>query len=925
MRSKYKKSKKGKVLAIVITLAVIVAIVTALVLAVVLTGKEDVKGTDIQTEGFISEKGIYKLTVDSSVKTYDILSKVTLNSEATYELSLTSDFSTKLSSSVVELKHGENLVYLKVAYEDEEDKTYTFNIYRKKLFTVTFDTAGVGAIDSKTVEEGTTISAPSVSKPGHTLKWDYDFSKPITSDLTVKAIWTPFDCVITTNVDGVKTEYKLLYGEIATEIPTPDKLGYKFIGWKYGDVVFDATKAYEYSETEIEIVATFAPIVYNVQYVMGNGATNSADNKSSFTIEDLSLVLSDPTHSSPNYVFIAWRLDTVDGELVDVIDDAFIEALNGAEAIVLHAEWRIDSKVTYNANGGVCDLTGATFSVNSEYSLPTPNRDNYIFDGWYYNGARIESTGVWTVPTDAELVAMWTPRSSDIEYVLNGGTNGANPDVFDFEDEDFILLDPTYDDSHIFDGWYTDISCLPEFKIEKLTKSMVGDNDITLYAKWITVVDVTLNANSGTCDENSIKINFGSSYKLPVPTRDKYIFSGWYYGTTPVSLEGVWSYSVDLELKAEWTPKEYKITYELNGGTNNSENPLVYTVETDINDLLLKNPTKLYCTFLGWFLDKELTIPVTSIDPTSYEGVTVYASWEHIEVTFNFDANGGEVSKDKEVVFLGDSYILPEPTLAGHKFEGWYFGDVLVPTKGAWTDENALTLDLVAKWSLIEYSISYDLAGGECDENALVKKYTYASGDIVLPKPTREHYYFVGWTIDGGYANPNVIITKGSTGNREYKAVWAEKKDSTTGLLFSMVDGKAVVVGIDREITSSITAGIKIPATYNGVDVVAIESGAFKAFGEKFSKTSYANMQSSYVTISIPTSIQKVGANAFENCFGIKVSLYDPDEKNADYKAWDKTVLWEAGNISARDCIWGFRPAIGWTRYSMVPIPDDYE
>ena len=140
-----------------------------------------------------------------------------------------------------------------------------------------------------------------------------------------------------------------------------------------------------------------------------------------------------------------------------------------------------------------------------------------------------------------------------------------------------------------------------------------------------------------------------------------------------------------------------------------------------------------------------------------------------------------------------------------------------------------------------------------------------------------------------------------------------------------MVDGKAVVVGIDREITSSITAGIKIPAAYNGVDVVAIESGAFKAFGEKFSKTSYANMQSSYVTISIPTSIQKVGANAFENCFGIKVSLYDPDEKNADYKAWDKTVLWEAGNISARDCIWGFRPAIGWTRYSMVQIPDDYE
>lgn len=926
MRSKYKKSKKGIVLPIAITVAVVVAIVVALVLAVVLTGKEDVKGTDIQTEGFISEKGIYKLTVDSTVKSYDIMSKVTVNSEATYELSLNSDFSTKLSSSVVDLKHGENLIYLKVSYEDEADKTYTFNIYRKKIFTVSFDTDGVGTIESKSVEEGTTISAPSVSKPGHTLKWDYDFSKPITSDLTVKAIWTPFDCVITTNIDGEKAEYKLLYGEVASSITTPSKFGYKFTGWKYGDITFDPAKAYEYSETEIEIVATFAPIVYNVQYIMGNGATNNVENKSSFTIEELSLELSAPTHSSPNYVFIGWRAGAVDGELVEVIDNAFLEALNGAETIILHAEWRIDSKVTYNANGGACNVTEATFSVNSEYGLPTPTRDHYIFDGWYYNGSKIESTGVWNIATDAELVAMWTPRSNEIEYVLNGGANNtANPGVFDFEDEDFTLLDPTYDDSHIFDGWYTDVSCLPEFKIEKLTKSMVGDNDITLYAKWITVVDVTLNANNGTCDEDSIKINFGSSYKLPVPTREKYIFSGWYYGTTPVSLEGVWSYSVDLELRAEWTPKEYIINYELNGGTNNSENPLIYTVETDPNSLVLKNPTKLYCTFLGWFLDKELSIPLTSIDPLSYEGITLYASWEHIEVTFNFDANGGSVSKENEVVFLGDSYVLPEPVLSGYKFDGWYLGNELVPTKGNWTNGEILTLDLVAKWSLVEYNISYDLAGGECDDNALIKKYTIASNDIVLPKPTREHYYFVGWSIDNGYANPNIIITKGSTGDRAYKAVWAEKKDSATGLLFSMVDGKAVVVGIDREITSTITAGIKIPATYNGVDVVAIESGAFKAFGEKFSETSYANMQSSYVTISIPTSIQKVGANAFENCFGIKVSLYDPNEKTADYKTWDKTVIWEAGNISARDCIWGFRPAIGWTRYSMVTIPDDYE
>ena len=107
--------------------------------------------------------------------------------------------------------------------------------------------------------------------------------------------------------------------------------------------------------------------------------------------------------------------------------------------------------------------------------------------------------------------------------------------------------------------------------------------------------------------------------------------------------------------------------------------------------------------------------------------------------------------------------------------------------------------------------------------------------------------------------------------------------------------------------------------------VVAIESQAFKAFGEKFKNTSYANMSNSYVMFSIPTSIKKIGANAFESCYGIKVTLYDPNQQYADYKTWDETTTWERGNMPARDCIWGYRPAIGWTRYSKVTVTDEYE
>ena len=150
-------------------------------------------------------------------------------------------------------------------------------------------------------------------------------------------------------------------------------------------------------------------------------------------------------------------------------------------------------------------------------------------------------------------------------------------------------------------------------------------------------------------------------------------------------------------------------------------------------------------------------------------------------------------------------------------------------------------------------------------------------------------------------------------------------KHASTGLLYVILDGRAIIVGIDRKIDSSIIAGIKFPTHIDGAPVEEIASYAFEDFGTAFTKTSYANMSSSYVTFYLPTTVKKVGDYAFDTCNGIKISLYDPDKIPADHVAWDKTVTWGEGTISARDCIWGFRPAIGWTRYSKADIPDDYE
>ena len=914
----------------------IFAILAILVLSFAIASCDDSDYTGIQTQGFLAENGIFKVVVPNSTSEFDLLSKITFNEKASYVLSKNDNFTDTLSDGKITLNQGDNFIYVKVTDKNDHESTYTFNIYRKKMVTVTYNVnGGVIANPTVVVEEGTVVTAPNADKAGYSLSWDYDFKNPINADITINAVWTPFDCSITTIVDGEKTKYELVYGTVPGEISSPSKFGYEFAGWKYGDISFDVTKPYDYNETDIEIVAVFEPIQYVIQYIITDkeSVTNNPENINTFTIVtdggEFKIELSNPTHISSNFVFIGWSTDELGKNVIEAIDLDLVQTIGEDHTLVLYPQWRIDSNVTFDANGGELDETSDVFTVGESYVLfDNLVRDNYIFDGWYNGETKIANSGIWSISQDVTLTAKWIPRQNKIEYVLNGEgaiNNENNPSSFDIEDGDIELLAPSFDNNHEFIGWYTNPSLAEEYRITHITGEMVG-MDITLYAKWDKFVNITLDANGGTCDKDALRLQAGKEYSLPTPTRDKYHFAGWYYnGDVPVKGEGNWLYDFDLTITAKWEPKEYKITYKLNEGEeNNPNNPTTYTVETALDKLVLLAPTKEFSAFVGWYIDEELNQKITSIDPTAYEGITLYPKWEIIKVTLNYDANGGSVSKEQEVKNLGDNYLLPIPVRTGYEFAGWYVNDVLFAESGRLTDESLTVLNLVAKWNIEEFDITYDLAGGSDSGINLINKYTILTEDFKLPTPSKNGYIFLGWSYEGGAPSTSVVITKGSVGSKAYVAKWMSVKDSN-GLLYALVDGELVVTGIDRVIDSTIKNGIKFPHEREGYKVVAIESNAFKEFGEKFTKTSYANMSSSYVTFSIPTTIRKVGASAFDTCNGIKISLYDPNKTYADYEAWDKTVVWEDGNVAARDCIWGFRPAIGWTRYSKADIPDDYE
>ena len=81
-----------------------------------------------------------------------------------------------------------------------------------------------------------------------------------------------------------------------------------------------------------------------------------------------------------------------------------------------------------------------------------------------------------------------------------------------------------------------------------------------------------------------------------------------------------------VTLYAQWKKTKYTITYNLNKGKNNKNNPSSYNITT--KTIKLKSPTRKGYTFVGWYSDKKCTKKVTQIKKGSTGNITLYAKWK---------------------------------------------------------------------------------------------------------------------------------------------------------------------------------------------------------------------------------------------------------------------------------------------------------
>lgn len=427
---------------------------------------------------------------------------------------------------------------------------------------------------------------------------------------------------------------------------------------------------------------------YKITYEL-NGGTNHKDNPAEYHNVSGNITLKNP--SRKGYTFGGWYSDSSFKNKVTKI----AEGSTGAKK--LYAKWTANKySIKFDKNSGASGTMAnkTDLKYGTTYTLTTNvfKRKGYTFAGWntkadgtgtaYADGAKVKSLTSTNGKT-ITLYAQWKKTKYAITYKLNGGKNNAsNPASFYVTTATITLKSPSRT-GYTFAGWYKESS----FKTKVTTIVSGSTGGRTLYAKWTPkTYNIQFNGNGAknTTMKKLTSRKYGTSYTLPANTYKKtgYTFVGWNTradgkGTTyknKASIKNLTSTNgKTVILYAKWQKTKYTITYVLNGGKNDKDNPSKYYITT--STIKLDNPTRKGYTFKGWYKDSKFKSKVSKITKGSTGNKKFYAKWQANDYDIKFKGNGatsGSMSRMTNRKY-GTTYTLKSNAFKrkGYVFVGW--------------------------------------------------------------------------------------------------------------------------------------------------------------------------------------------------------------------------------------------------------------
>ena len=529
------------------------------------------------------------------------------------------------------------------------------------------------------------------------------------------------------------------------------RAGYSFTGWNTAanglGTAYANGALYPFT-ADATLYAQWTP-TYTVTY-NGNGNTGGiapTDPSSPYNSGATVTVLGAGTLTRTGYTFTGWNT-AANGSGTSYAPAATFTINSNT---TLYAQWSINSyTVTFNANGGTGSMSPQTgnYNTTAALTLNTFTRTGYTFDGWNTaadgSGTDYADGADYTFTASVTLYAQWTVNNYTVSFDAQGGTPTPGNQTVAYGG---LVTDPGAPTrtGYTFSGWYT---APTGGSIWTFATDTMGAADMTLYARWtVNNYTVSFDAQGGTPTPGNQTVAYGGLVTDPgAPTRTGYTFSGWYTAPTGGSL---WTFATDtmgatdMTLYARWTVNNYTVSFDAQGGTPTPGNQTVAYggLVTDPGA-----PTRTGYTFSGWYTAPTGgSIWTFATDTMGAADMTLYARWTVNNYTVSFDAQGGTPTPGNQTVAYGGLVTDPgAPTRTGYTFSGWY----TAPTGGSlWnfaTDTmGAADMTLYARWTVNNYTVSFDAQGGTPTPG----NQTVAYGGLVTDPgaPTRTGYTFSGW------------------------------------------------------------------------------------------------------------------------------------------------------------------------------------
>lgn len=721
--------------------------------------------------------------------------------------------------------------YLGEAYDFATPVTEAIILYanwKVESYTITYsgideDTTNPNADITTYTIESDTISLADASKTGYTFCGWFDWGgnkvtsidKGSTGNRAFEAQWTIEEYEVTfmtncyngTSDKPINYSFVVSYNEKASEyvqrISPLTREGYTLEGW-YTDSTFKNKYNFDTPVTAaLTLYANWTINTYTITYssVNGEAPTDKTVNWGTKLSEDDIAEI-----EAEGWVFKGWKIgetNTYATTETTVTDN-----------LTLIADWSIAQiTISYETTLGTAPETQTVDygTILATAHLEEIEAVGYDFNGWLLDGKEAEAGT--TLKANITLTASWTAKTYSITYY--GVDDAENPNdtaKYTIESEALTLADASKD-GYTFKGWFTTETFEEGTEVTEIAAGSTGDK--VFYAKWeIKTFEISYTSEHGTAPSvETVEWMSDLSRYLPNLEEEGYKFNGWKLGGQTVT--GGYEVTENIELVADWSLVEYKITLEGLEDAEYTEPARTYTVETET--ILLGEPTKEGYDFGGWYTssDFEEGPDVTEIPAGSTGDKTFYAKWTPITYNIIYKLDGGEnPAAAVETYTIEDEVTLPTPEKSGYTFLGWYDAETdgnKVETISIGSTEDK---EYWAKWSqTFTISVEFEAipkvtAAGSWE---LVKESRTVHNDIT--DEDEQYDVFVapeGWTTYTWYVDGVQVEVDSETPN-EYRPSGSGGTHSVNCLIIRTVTGDD---GEDKQETIYLTGSFTLTVQY---------------------------------------------------------------------------------------------------------------